>query len=214
MTELFDHEMVGGLGTWIGALVTLAVWAHLGGERRLFAWAQHLLAGLLTGYVVLLAVREVLVPRLVTPVLEQPDARLDLWIAAVLVAALVAGRWLPRPLAALPVALLIAGVAAFALGGAVVGTLLPQITAAMVRPDDDPGVLLAAAFGAGITTLVVINFLHGVPRTGLMGTAGRAGHWILVVGLGAWLGVLILSGLVLLVDRLGFLVFDWLGFQS
>jgi hypothetical protein len=214
MTGFLGEDLAGVIGTWLAAAVTLAVWAHLAGERRVFGWGQHLLAGLLTGYLLLIAVREVLVPRLITPLMAQPDVRLDLWIGGVLVLMLAVGRWLPRPLAAPPVALLIAGVAAFALGGAVVGTLLPQLAAAMLRPGDDPGVMLTAAFGMGVTALVVLGFLHGVPRSGLVGVASRAGHWILVVGLGAWLGFLILSGLVLLVDRLDFLVFDWLGVGS
>ena len=41
--------------------------------------------------------------------------------------------------------------------------------------------------------------------------AAGAGRWLLIGGIGGWLGFLILSRLILLVDRIGFLLGDWLG---
>ena len=56
------------------------------------------------------------------------------------VLAMAGARWLPRgPVVAVPVAVLVAGTAAFALGGAVVGTLLPQIGAPLLAPGLDAG---------------------------------------------------------------------------
>ena len=64
---------------------------------------------------------------------------------------------------------------------------------------------------AVVTILVTLSFLHGAPR-GRVGTgAARLGRWLLLAGLGGWLGYLILSRLILLIDRIGFLLGDWLG---
>jgi hypothetical protein len=38
-----------------------------------------------------------------------------------------------------------------------------------------------------------------------------SGRWLLIGGLGAWLGFLVVSRLTLLVDRMAFLLVDWLG---
>jgi hypothetical protein len=38
-----------------------------------------------------------------------------------------------------------------------------------------------------------------------------AGRWLVVAGMGIWLGFLLVTGLILLVDRLEFLLGDWLG---
>ena len=196
--------------TWIAAAVTLVVLAYLFGERRLFRYAQHLLAGLATGYLVVISVREVLVPRLVEPLATDPGGNVLLWAAAALVAALAAARWLPRSVVAVPVAVLIAGTAAFALGGAVAGTLLPQL-AASVLPADAPLIDLAdGVLAMVITALVLVSFLHGIPRGRLMGGAAGAGRLLVLGGIGGWLGFLIVSRLVLLVDRLSFLLTDWL----
>ena len=68
----FDEGLAGAVATWIAALVTIGVWAYLVGERRFFQLAQHLLAGLATGYWTVLAVREVLIPRLIEPLYCRP----------------------------------------------------------------------------------------------------------------------------------------------
>jgi hypothetical protein len=207
---LIPEGMAGTIATWVAALVTIAVWAYLVGERRLFRLAQHLLAGLATGYLVLLAVREVLLPRLVDPILAGTSNVL-LWAALLPVAAMIGAAWLPRRVAAIPIAVLVAATAAFALGGAVAGTLMPQLGAALVAPGQSPAALIGAATSALITILVLLAFLHGAPRTRLVAACAGVGRWLLIGGIGGWLGFLLVSRLGLLVDRVAFLLNGWLG---
>ena len=210
MSGFFDEGLAGAVATWIAALVTIGVWAYLVGERRFFQLAQHLLAGLATGYLTVLAVREVLIPRLIEPLYADPAGQLLLWPALALVLAMAGARWLPRPVVAVPAAILVAGVAAFALGGAVTGTLLPQMAGALVPPGPAAGVL-NGVIGLVITALVLVGFLHGLPRARLLAGAAGTGRWLLLGGIGGWLGFLLVSRLALLVDRLQFLLGDWLG---
>ncbi len=211
MTSFFAPGPAGVIGTTLAALVTIAVWSYLAGERRLFAAAQHLLAGLATGYFVLISVREVLVPRLAEPLLANPGAHLVLWPALIGVVALASARWLPRQVAAVPIALLIAGTAAFALGGALAGTLLPQLAASLLPGASTAGGMLNAVISLLITVLVLLAFLHGARGGRLSDGAAGVGRWLLVGGLGGWLGFLLMSRLALLVERLRFLLVDWLG---
>jgi hypothetical protein len=199
------------LATWVAALVTLVVLGGLLGERRVFGWSQHLLAGLATGLVAILAIRELLVPRVLDPLLAEPASRGDLWIGLGLVVTTAAAPWIPRAAAAVPISILIGSLAAFALGGAVVGTLLPQLAASIARPEDGLLATLVTVASAAITVLVLVGFLHGAPRGRLLGGAASVGRWIMLAGLGGWLGYLLLSRLVLLLDRLTFLTGDWLG---
>ena len=211
MTGLFDEGLAGVVATWVAALLTIGVWAYLVGERRFFRLAQHLLAGLASGYLTVLALREVLIPRLIEPLSADPGGQLLLWPALALVVAMAGARWLPRPVVAVPVAILVGGVAAFALGGAVVGTLLPQMAGALLLPGP-AGILLNGLIGLVITALVLWGFLHGIPRGRLItGAAAGTGRWLLLGGIGGWLGFLLVSRLALLVDRLQFLMGDWLG---
>ncbi len=211
MNAFFEAGTAGTLATWVAALVTLGVWSYLAGERRLLHVAQLLLAGLATGYLALLAIREVLVPQLISPLLADPAARPDLLIDVLLVAVLALSPWLPRRAVALPVAVFVGGTAAYALGGAITGTLLPQLAAGIVTADSGPGGALSGVVGLAITIPVLLAFIHGVPRGRVMGGVASAGRFILLGGLGAWLGFLIVSRLALLVDRVGFLLGDWLG---
>jgi hypothetical protein len=208
---LFADGLAGTVATWTAALITVAVWAYLVGERRVFRLAQHLLVGLSTGYLTLLAVREVLVPRLLQPLASDPAGNPLLWIALAACALMAGATWLPRGLVAPPVAVLVAGTAAFALGGAVVGTLLPQLGAASLSPDLDTPGLASGLLGAAVTALVLLAFLHGTPRGQLLAGAAGTGRWLLLGGIGGWLGFLVVSRLALLVDRVGFLLGDWLG---
>ncbi len=210
MNGLLEGGAPGVVGTTVAALVTLAVWSYLAGERRLFSWAQYLLAGLATGYLLVLSVREVLVPQLVSPLLADPG-RLELWPALAGVAVLAVARWLPRGIGALPIAFLVAATAAFALGGAVVGTLLPQTASALLDDGQSVGALANAVIGLVISLLVLVVFLHGSPRGRLVAGAAGIGRWLLVGGIGGWIGFLLVSRLALLVDRLRFLLVDWLG---
>ncbi|HEY8772438.1 MAG TPA: hypothetical protein VIM66_04630 [Candidatus Limnocylindria bacterium] len=210
MNGFFASDLSGAVATWVAALATIATWSYLVGARRLFVLMQHLLAGLATGYLVLLAIRDVLVPRLITPLIEQPRDHVLLVPAVALVATLIGATWLPRGMTAPAGAILVGGIAAFALGGAVVGTVLPQIAAALPTTNAASPDLIGEVISLAITSLVLLAFLHGAPRGRLTIRAATVGRWLLVGGIGGWLGFLLVSRLSLLVDRIGFLLGDWL----
>jgi hypothetical protein len=203
-------DLGGTLATWVAALATLGVWSYLVGARRIFVLLQYLLAGLATGYLVLLAIREVLVPRLATPLLQSPADHLLLVPALVLVAMLIGASWLPRRAIAPATAIVVGGIAAYALGGAVIGTILPQMAAALPATAATSPDLASEVLTLVITTLVLIGFLHGAPRGTLTTRAAAIGRWLLIGGIGGWLGFLVTSRLSLLVDRVGFLLGNWL----
>lgn len=210
MSGLFGAETVDLVATWVAALVTLVVLAGMLGERRLFGWSQHLLAGLATGFLALVAVTEVIVPRLVAPIVDGGADRPELWLGLALVGATAGAPWLPRIAGAVPISLVIGSLAAFALGGAVIGTILPQLVATTAVGGTTAS-LVTGLVAAGVTGLVLVGFLHGVPRGRALSAASAAGRWLLVAGIGGWLGYLLLSRLVLLLDRIAFLLGDWLG---
>ena len=210
MNGFVGSDLGGTLATWVAALATIGVWSYLVGARRLFQLFQYLLAGLATGYLVLLAIHDVLAPRLVSPLLASPREHLLLIPALVLVGLLVGASWLPRRATAPATAILVGGVAAFALGGAVIGTILPQMAAALPGASGGSTNLVGEAVSLAITALVLIAFLHGTKRSNLTTRAASVGRWLLVGGIGGWLGFLIASRLALLVDRIAFLLGDWL----
>lgn len=211
MNGFVGTDAAGTVATWVAALVTVGVWSYFVGGGRIFRLAQYLLAGLLTGYLALIAIREVLVPQLVVPLSRDPVGEPLLWLGALLCLGLAAGHWLPPAVPAVPVALLVAATAAFALGGAVVGTLLPQLGATIVAPGSAPGDLVSAGLCAVVTVLVLFGFLHGTRRGRVSGAVASTGRWLMVAGLGGWVGFLLVSRLAVLLERIGFLLGAWLG---
>jgi hypothetical protein len=211
MSGMFELGGAGTAATWVAALATLAVWSYVIGERRILHVAQLLLAGLATGYLALLAVREVLVPQLLVPLATDPRGHPELLLDLLLALPLLGWRWLPRRVVAVPAAILVGATAGYALGGAVVGTLLPQLATGIVSPGSGAAGVTSGVIGLLITVPVLLAFLHGTHRGPTLGAIARAGRWLLVGGMGAWLGFLLVSRLSLLVDRVGFLLGDWLG---
>lgn len=210
MNGFAGADLDGAIATWVAALATIGVWSYLVGARRLFVVLQYLLAGLATGYLVLLSIHDVLAPRLFVPLLESPGDHLLLVPALALVALLVGASWLPRGVTAPAIAVLVGGIAAFALGGAVIGTILPQMAASLpIRTAASPD-LAGEVLSLAITSLVLVAFLHGAPRGAITTRAATTGRWLLIGGIGAWLGFLVVSRLSLLVDRVAFLLGDWL----
>jgi hypothetical protein len=211
VSGFFGEDSAGLVATWVAALVTIVVLGGMLGERRLFGWTQHLLAGLVTGFLALLALTEVIGPRLVEPLALDAGGRLELWLGLALVGTAAGAPWLPRTVASVPLAIVIGALAAFALGGAVIGTLLPQLAAVVLVPGEGAAATVARGAMAVVSTLVLFGFIHGTPRGRIGTSAATLGRWLLLVGIGGWLGYLLFSRLLLLLDRIGFLLGDWLG---
>ena len=211
MSGFFGTSGADQVATWVAALATIVVLAGLLGERRVFGWSQHLLAGLATGFLALLAITEVIVPRIVSPLVADPAGRLELLLGLLLVVAAAAVPFLPRAVAGVPLSIAIGTLAAFGLGGAIVGTLLPQLATTVAGPEATVTETVVGVAAAGVSGLVLIGFVHGTPRGRVVSLAAAGGRWLMLAGLGGWLGYLLFSRLVLLVDRVAFLVGDWLG---
>jgi hypothetical protein len=211
VSGFFGTTQADQIATWVAALATIVVLAGLLGERRVFGWSQHLLAGLATGFLALLAITEVIVPRIVSPLAADPAGRPELWLGLLLVAVTAGVPFLPRLLAGVPLSITIGTLAAFGLGGAVVGTLLPQLAATVAGQEPTVTETVVGAAAAGVSGLVLLGFVHGTPRGRVVTLAASSGRWLMLAGLGGWLGYLLFSRLVLLIDRVAFLVGDWLG---
>lgn len=208
-------------------LLTLAVFSRAWGPNLAFRWVAHLLLGLLAGYVAAVAVRTVLWPGLIAPLLDPAAAGPWLWVIAGL-GILLALRFTANPrwhtLGLLPVGLLAGVTAGLALAGALRGTLVPQILA-LGQTDLLPGApgwanSLAAVLSTLITVGVIFHFQqrlsrdehptpHPLPRP--LAILARAGYLTLMIALGALLAATAGARLTLLIDRVHYLIALWTG---
>jgi hypothetical protein len=114
----------------IGLILTLMVFSYLIGDNVLFRIAVYIFIGVASGYAAVVVVQYVLIPKLFTPLLGDPKQFVLTVVPLILSISLLA-KLFPRIswVGSFAMALLVGVGAATAIGGAVVGTLIPQIQA-------------------------------------------------------------------------------------
>ncbi len=206
------------VGVWVAAILTLMILSYLLWDGPLFRVTQHVLVGVTAGYAVVVAYRSVLGPKLARPLLTDPLANWPLFIPALLSLFLLA-RFFPRlgRLTWIPLAYLVGVGAALSLGGILVGTIWPQTAATFVSLD------LGLGLGQWISNLVLVAgvictllyFYFTARPESLGGKAlspwAKAGRLLVMVALGAAFGGMVTGRVSLLIDRVYFLLRDWLG---
>jgi hypothetical protein len=203
---------------FIAFLFTLFIFSYLIGDNPLFRIAVYIFVGVSAGYVGAVAFRQVILPDLFVPLL----AGKALLIVPLILGALLLTKVSPRltQLGMPTMALLVGVSAAIAVGGAVTGTLLPQIGATIELFNTRSAVLSAQFFGmifngawilAGvITTLVYFHFgAHttrdgAVRRFGLIELIAFIGSIFLAITLGVLFAGVYSAALTALIDRFHF----------
>ncbi len=179
-----------GLGTWLGLALALAIFSLLVRDNRLARLAQHIFVGASLGYLGVIALVDVLWPRVMLgwrAGWQAPDQWINLWLPLALSALLLAAaveRMVAAPPAAsppgwrrglrgagaLPASLLVAiGVAAGAVG-LLQGTLWPQFLEAARRAIPPDSAANPGALASGLLTLLIsvatLLFLTAQPLAG------------------------------------------------
>jgi hypothetical protein len=212
------------IGAIVGFLLTVMVFSYLFGDNALFRLAVHLFIGAAAGYATMIVAYNILWYQLLVPLMVSPLEQ-----ALVVGPPLLLGLWLLLRVSnttaryATPVLALMVGIgAAAAVGGAVKGTLFPQMNAAMGGLDLDlfngqAGGMLFWFFN-GLVTLVgtittLVYFHFGVrsrsgqpasPRPWIEIT-GMVGQGFIAVTLGALFAGVYASALAAFVERTYFL---------
>ncbi len=204
------------IGAIVGLVITLLVFSYLIGDNPLYRVALHIFVGASVAYAVVVAWHAILRPLLLDWVL-----RGNVNVLLGLVPFLLGGLLLARGVRSLSwlgnfsIALLLGVGIAVAVGGALVGTLLPQAGAAM-RPlspfsyPDDPlngpldGLLIVVGT---VTSLMVFTFTlrRGVSGR-LIALSTRLGRFFLFVSFGAVFAGVLIASVSVLVERLQFII--------
>ena len=146
---VFSSDLVTGL---LSFLFTILIFSYLLGDNPLFRIAVYIFVGVSSGYLAALAWWQVIVPRLIYPlvygsVLEKAFTAIPL-LGAVLILMKISPRL--AGLARIAMAFLVGAGAAVIIAGALSGTLLPQIAATINAFD------LSAASARNISVVEVV----------------------------------------------------------
>jgi hypothetical protein len=219
------------LYTLIGFTLTLMVFSYLIGDNPLFRIAVYLFIGVASGYAATIVLQYVLLPKLSQALTPFTPLSLVPFVLGVSLLAKLSPRvsWI----GSFAMAVLVGVGAAAALGGALIGTLLPQAQAAIngfdIRSAGNLN-LGEAAFrllGGGIMligTVVTLASFHfsagraadGVPRRNrIIEGLAWVGRIFIAITFGALFAGVYMSALTALIERLSFLINSirlWFGF--
>jgi hypothetical protein len=209
------------LGIWVGAILTLLVFSYLLGDTPLFRLAQAIFVGVAVGYGLNVALQLILIPNLVNKLITPDPSWLYFVPLALGILLLLKMRTAWASLGNISIAFLFGVGAALALGGALTGALVPQVSATIVSltPAQNwdtflSGFLMAfGTIGALLTFRFVTNQQRFAGRSLEMLARGWSyfGRWFILVAFGAIFADTAVSRIAVLISRVYYLLHNWLG---
>jgi hypothetical protein len=199
--------------------LTVMIFSYLVGDNPAFRIAVYLFVGVTAGYVAAVAWWQVLLPNLILPLMAgAPATRAMLAVPLLLSGMVLMKAWPPLSrLGAPAMGLLVGAASAVAIGGAIQGTLWPQVRATLEAVD--PGTLNSVedllngflVFLGVLTSLTYFHFsarLHAdgsVRRPALIDFMARIGGIFLAFTLGVLFAGVYSAALTALIERLQFI---------
>ncbi len=196
---------------WLMAFLTLAIFSFLYKDNPLFRLAEHIFAGLSSGYYLGLYYDTVIVQRLWNPLTTQGEWWLVVpGVLGLLMFARLSNKysWLARVGLAFVMGTTSGVYVLSELHGNVFGQMMGTMT-----PQKMHGLVnwwLTAIVVVGLIT-TLIYFYFSKEHTGLLGGTARVGIWFIMISFGAHFGYTVMGRVSLLIGRVYFLWNDWIG---
>ncbi len=217
MPVTHPHDLITGIFSF---LLTLMILSYLIGDNPAFRVAVYIFVGVSAGYVGAVAWWQVLYPKVFVPLLSGSFLERLLALVPLILGVLLLMKLSPRTawLGTPSVAFLVGVGAAVAVGGAVMGTLIPQTQASFTvfNPANAEESLLARLFFGAImlvgtiTTLVYFHFgakatAGGPQRNKLVVWLGWIGQVFIAITLGVLFAGVFAAAMTALIERLNFI---------
>jgi hypothetical protein len=227
-----DETFVQAIGIAVGFVLTLMVYSYLLGDNPLYRLAIHVLIGIGLGYAAVVATYTVIIPQLVNPIAEifagSPVSvveRVQPVVALLAAFLLLKLSRQTAPLGNVTMGFVFGVGSAVAVGGAVLGTLLPQVgaTAIPLSPAAAPNIV--AEQGSGLNVLAGLLIMIGtiatllyfyfdarpvsegkVERPRWIRASSQIGQAYLMIAFGSLFAGAIVASLALLTERVSFLI--------
>ena len=146
------------IGAFLGFVFTLLIFSYLIGDNPLFRITVHIFIGVSAGFAAVIAILNVIIPRLIEPLFSTSGGEQFLALIPLTLAVLLLFKISPRFafIGNLPVSYLVGVSAAAAIGGAVTGTLIPQVSASINLLDLQTNQGIDATLGLRIVNGIII----------------------------------------------------------
>lgn len=203
------------LGIWIAALLTIAIYSFLYKDNPFYKFAEHLLVGLSVGFLIVIAFKDTVVPKVIDPLFVHKRL---LVIIPVLLGLLMFTRfwkqhaWLSRPALALYIGFG-AGVSIPAFMQSYILAQMKATISPFTQIVNFGDILNAVVVLVGLAT-TLIYFYFSKKHEGGFGVLAKVGIYFLMIFFGATFGFTVMARVSLLIGRVSFLLRDWLHIMS
>ncbi|MCD4652175.1 MAG: hypothetical protein K8S56_10395 [Candidatus Cloacimonetes bacterium] len=197
--------MIETIGIWVAAFLTLSIFSFLYKDNPFYKFAEHLYIGVSMGYGIPLMYKLSFIPFVYKPIFKMHEFIL---IIPALMGIMFWFRfsrkwgWMAR----YPMVFFM-GIAGMGVPLSMHASVLVQMRSAML-PWENFNIFLI--FLGTITILMYFYFSKA--HTGLYGKFTKIGIWYMMIGFGASFGYTVMARISLLIGRIQFLMYDWLGF--
>jgi len=211
--SFFSIPLADLVGILIGFSFTLFVFSYVWGDNAVFRWAIHIFIGVAAGYATVVTTYNVILPHLVFPLMSDNRGEMILAVIYLIPSALVLTKMSPRmsKLGNVSMAILVGIGAAAAVGGAVIGTIGPQMSAS-INIFETQNILNAAVILVGtLSTLIYFQFgtkkkSDKFPRqTQVITWIGYLGQVFIAITFGTLFAGVYYAALTALIERFSFL---------
>jgi len=211
--DLFSASMPDLIGAFFGFIFTLFVFSYAWGDNPFFKFATHLFVGVAAGYATIITVYNIIFPHLIFPLFSENRSEMILTIIYIIPCALVLTKASPRlsKIGNPAMAFLVGIGAAAAVGGAVRGTMSPQVSAS-INIFENTGFINAGIILIGtLSTLIYFQFgRKETPAKGLqtgqfIKAIGWVGQVFIAITFGALFAGVYFATLTALIERFSYL---------
>jgi hypothetical protein len=218
-------DMSNILGAFVGFVLTLLIMSYLLGDNPLFRLAIHIFIGATAGYLAIMVLYGVILPRLIYPLVYGVSFERVMALVLLVLSLMLLSKISMRLSFAgsLVVAFLVGVGAAAAIGGAVTGTLFPQMEATMNGFNVDAILTSGKSLGlellnglivlvGTVSTLIYFQFSTRT-KAGMNASQpiwvraiARLGQGFIAITLGALFAGVYAAALVALIERLNAII--------
>lgn len=215
------------LGIFIGFVLTLLVLSYIIGDNALFRLVLHVFIGVASGYAAVLVFYNVIWNQVILSLILDPLGNLTLTVPSLLLGIWLLTKISPRlTRMGNPVMAYLVGVgAATIIGGAIIGTIFPQVSASVnlfdIQPIVEANTSIIGWFFNGVIiifgTVATLSYFHfgvkargddvGIPKRHpvLEGMLAPVGQVFIAITFGTLFAGTLSASLVVLIDRVQYI---------
>lgn len=206
-------------GIWLSALLTLCIFSFLYKDNPFYKFAEHLFVGVSVGYGVVISIHQGVIPFAYEPLKKAftgEDPYKFFTIIPIIIGLLFFTRLIPKYswLIRYPIAILIGIGSGAAIPRAMQASIFEQINGTIKAFGNFGNLGGWEIFSAILMFVGVIctltYFFFSVEHKGVVGGMSKIGIIFLMIGFGSAFGNTVMGRVSLLIERVDFLLSDWL----